>query len=135
MTDLLHVLPNFPTSSYTHLLPSLEKHLITTSDLLTLDALDIAKRAQLPILDIRRFVGHIIEALRGDLGIAVPDKTSSDDLLVSEEGTSPVKKSSRSATFGNQQCISLLDPTLDSALGGGLYTGYVTEITGERYTP
>jgi DNA repair protein RAD57 len=48
MTDLLQVLPDLDSKPYSHLLPSLDRALITTNDLLTLDAADVAKRAQLP---------------------------------------------------------------------------------------
>ena len=133
MSDLLAVSPTFPTSNYTHLLPSLEKNLITTSDLLTLDALDIAKRAQLPILDLRRFVAHITEVLQADLGILPEATRSSDDLLPNHVGTSPTKNDPRKTGLRDSEVVSLLDPVLDAALSGGIRTGYVTEITGERY--
>ena len=35
--DLLQVLPGFDTKPYSHILPSLDKALITTNDLVTLD--------------------------------------------------------------------------------------------------
>jgi len=54
MTNLLSVLPDFDIQPYAHILPSLEKALISTADLLTLDALDVAKRAQVPPGDGRR---------------------------------------------------------------------------------
>ena len=135
MTDLLHTLPDFPTKSYTHLIPSLEKHLITTTDLLTLDALEIAKRAQLPVLDVRRLATHILAALQGQLGL-----TASDDQIKSnpsEQGGKDkghLRKTGRD--LGDQwSMISSLDDEIDEALGGGIPTGYITEITGERYTP
>ena len=132
MTDLLHTLPDFPTKSYTHLLPSLERHLITTTDLLTLDALEIAKRAQLPLLDVRRLANHVIAALQAELGIP-SDKPSFS--RVGEEQTT--KRDSLRKTgkelVAQSPIISTLSPILDNALAGGIPTGYITEISGERY--
>lgn len=138
MTDLLTTLPFFPTAPYTHLLPSLERSLITTSDLLTLDALEIAKRAQLPILDVKRLASRILEALHGDLGFAAPgDQADPSD--ASREGKQTNEKSETKLKATGEDVvdrwntISLLDDTLDETLGGGIPTGYITEVTGERY--
>lgn len=138
MTDLLITLPSFPTAPYTHLLPSLERSLITTSDLLTLDALEIAKRAQLPILDVKRLASHILEALHDDIGFvsrgdqADPNDTSSDDKQANERSENKLKTAGQDVV-GGWSTISLLDNVLDEALGGGIPTGYITEVTGERY--
>lgn len=132
MTDLLDTLPNFPTKSYTHLLPSLEKHLITTTDLLTLDALEIAKRAQLPLLDVRRLANHVIAALQAELGITGDNPSFS---LIGEEQTTregSLRKTGKDPV-AQSPTISTLSPILDNALAGGIPTGYITEITGERY--
>lgn len=126
MTDLLHVLADFPTASYTHLLPSLDKAHITTSDLLTLDAVDVAKRAQLPPAEVAKLAEAVLQALQADLdapNIKAPSTTRHED-----------ENASRSRPLGLRewQTISTLDDTLDAALGGGIPTGYMTEITGER---
>lgn len=124
MTDLLHTIPGFPTKTYAHLLPSLEKHLVTTTDLLTLDALDIAKRAQLPLLDVRRLINHVVTILQSQLGLSQgPDCSDFQGSL----------RKSGKETVGKWGTISLIDDSLDGAIGGGIPTGYVTEITGERY--
>lgn len=125
MTDLLHVLPDFPIASYTHLIPSLEKNLVSTSDLLTVDALELAKRAQLPILDLRRLIKHVIESLQADIN----DKLETKFLAEGGHGT---KKTALEYSFASSGQVSLLDSALDSALAGGISTGYVTEVTGER---
>ncbi|KAL2041721.1 hypothetical protein N7G274_005505 [Stereocaulon virgatum] len=130
MTDLLHTIPDFPTKLYTHLLPSLEKHLITTTDLLTLDALEIAKRAQLPLLDVRRLANHVIAILRGQLGLKNDNALNFENLGEKQADYGALKKSGREVT-SQWSTISILDPTLDEALGGGVPTGYITEITGE----
>lgn len=124
MTDLFDTIPDFPIKPYTHLIPSLEKHLVTTSDLLTLDASEIAKRAQLPLLDVKRLANHVVSILQRQLGLdVIPD---------ADEARECLRKTGREIT--NQwSTISTLDGSLDRALGGGIPTGYLTEIVGERY--
>lgn len=126
MTDLLYTIPEFPTKSYTHLLPSLEKHFITTTDLLTLDALEIAKRAQLPLLDVRRLIDHVVTTLQKQLGLSQGPHLNDVGASLRRGGKEAIEKWST---------ISLLDDSLDEALGGGIPAGYITEITGERYCP
>ena len=133
MTDLLSTLPDFPTASYTHLIPSLERNGITVADLLTLDPVEIAKRCPLPLLDVRRLIQHVISALQEDVGIKDAPVSTSDQLLASDDGaktsrpTQALKKVLR-----KWHTISTLDTSLDDALGGGIPTGYITEVTGER---
>ena len=132
MTDLLNTIPDFPTNSYTHLLPSLERHLITTTDLLTLDALEVARRAQLPLLDVRRLANHVVAFLQSQLGLKTYNASS---YLVAGEGdadSTPLRKTGKEATTRSNP-ISTLDPSIDAVLGGGIPTGYITEITGEGY--
>ena len=131
MTDLLQVLPNFPTNNYTHLLPSLERNHITTTDLLTLDALDIAKRARLPLLDLRRLTNHVLSALRDELGVERDDPTGYD--APKSVGVQTTLRTTGTEVAALRPLISTLDPTLDSVLSGGVPTGYITEIVGERY--
>lgn len=134
MTDLLHTLPNFPTKHYTHLIPSLEKNLLTTTDLLTLDPLEVAKRAHLPLLDVRRLANHVLATLQSQLGVI----DGAEALRKHEESPNPedassLKASGRTISQG-WSAISTLDPLLDAALGGGIPTTYITEVTGERYS-
>ena len=133
MTDLLHTIPDFPTKLYTHLLPSLEKHLITTTDLLTLDALEIAKRAQLPLLDVRRLANHVVAILQGQLGLKNDNVLNFEGVGENQADFGVLKKSGKEVA-SPWSTIRTLDPILDAALGGGIPTGYITEITGERYT-
>jgi DNA repair protein RAD57 len=125
MTDLTAVLPGFPTQQYVRLLPSLEKNKITTADLLTLDCVEIAKRAKLPLLDLKRLSVAVLQSLQGDLGIS-----ASQD---GEPQTASSLKKSGNDLLDLWGTISTLDDDLDRALGGGIPTGYITEITGERY--
>ena len=135
MTDLLYVLPGFPTNNYTHLIPSLERHHISTTDLLTLDALVIAKRARLPLLDLRRFADHILSTLQNDLGL---ERSNPSEYNVEAQALEPAQipttlRSSGREVNAQRPTVSTLDRSLDDAIGGGIPTGYITEIVGERY--
>jgi DNA repair protein RAD57 len=137
--DLLSVLPDFATKSYAHILPPLERSKITTVDLITLETLEIAKRAHVPPADVRRLSAQIIEALHADLGFeksqadigtssdAEPSSSINRDSVIITPGPATKLQASRWNT------ISTLDPAMDALLGGGIPMGYVTEITGERY--
>ena len=133
MTNLLAVLPDFDIKPYTHILPSLEKSAISTADLLTLDALDVAKRAQLPPAEVKKLSDALLKLLQfpGD-----PENSGS----ISIRETSGNYAIGGLGHFQHYQCvadrwkcISTLDVALDGALHGGIAAGYVTEITGERY--
>ncbi|CAI4212521.1 unnamed protein product [Parascedosporium putredinis] len=54
MTDLLHLLPDFPAGQFARLLHVLDTHGVTTTDLLTLNAADLGTRTKLPLLDLKR---------------------------------------------------------------------------------
>ncbi|QDS76813.1 hypothetical protein FKW77_002653 [Venturia effusa] len=125
MTDLLIVLPDFETAKYSHLIPSLDKAHITTCDLLTLDAAHVAKRAQLPPAEVARLAEAVLQALRND----VDGFTSEHPKATRQEP----KNASKNAQLALREwrTISTLDDKLDLALGGGIPTGYMTEITGE----
>ena len=126
MTDLLQVLPDFDQKPYTHLLPSLDKALITTNDLLTLDTADVAKRAQVPAGELRKLADGLVAALHGQLGFGGTEAEHAGNDFLSTEGSPNKEKDTWT-------CISTLDEKLDAALGGGIPRGYLVEITGERY--
>jgi len=140
MTDLLSVLPHFPIGQYANLIPALERHHLSTSDLLTLDVADIGKRTHLPLLDIRRLCNAILDALHRDLGVA-PDVQKPEPRQIKyvrdEQGVPAARsvgyrlRNTHASLSAQWQTISTLDPTLDRALGGGVPAGYVTEVTGE----
>ena len=142
MTDLLTTLPSFPTAPYTHLIPSLERALITTTDLLTLDALEVAKRAQLPPLDVKRLIAHVLATLQAELGVGgeqnvAPNgggKKFEDVPREGEAGWGKLRTSGEELVKKKLDKISLGDEALDMVLGGGIPTGYITEIVGERYS-
>ncbi|RKF62740.1 DNA repair protein rhp57 [Erysiphe neolycopersici] len=122
MTDLASILPSFPVHKYSHLLPSLERHLVTTVDLLTLDSLDIAKRALLPVLDVKKLCAAVLEAFQVSLGLLEDNSSRSKNEILKRTGEQIVN---------NWSTISVLDDGLDYGLRGGIPTGSITEITGE----
>ena len=127
MTDLLHVVPDLDVSLYSHILPSLERALISSTDLLTLDVLDIAKRAHVPLAEVRRLADEVLRELHAQLHVErspPADKTSDSAGNNVAHGSNKHDSSLR---------ISTLDPGLDLALGGGFCPGRVSEVTGERY--
>ncbi|KAI2473423.1 DNA repair protein RAD57 [Annulohypoxylon bovei var. microspora] len=136
MTDLSRILPDFPTARYANLLPTIEKHGLSTADLLTLQVPDIGKRTQLPLLDIKRLCAAVLEALHVDLGVSNKQQRQpggNDGGNGAEKETSPgvLRRTGTELLAEPTQYISTLDPALDLALGGGVPAGYVTEITGE----
>ncbi|KAI0453217.1 DNA repair protein RAD57 [Xylaria acuta] len=138
MTDLSQVLPGFAVARYARLLPAIEKSQLTVTDLLTLEVPDIGKRTQLPLLDVKRLCNAILAALHADLGVSAADegdgKQKQDEAR--PEKRSRIREGSLRQT-GTEllarpwRTISTLDASLDAALGGGVPTGYITEITGE----
>ncbi|ESZ98552.1 hypothetical protein SBOR_1084 [Sclerotinia borealis F-4128] len=134
MTDLLDILPHFPTQKYVRLLPSLEKNLVTVADLLTLDCVEIAKRATLPLLDVKRLCADVLTHLRGDLGISEVERgdEGSGEAINNLDGRGREKlRKSGKEIVDEWEVISTLDDDIDRALGGGIPTGYITEVTGE----
>ncbi|KAL2020146.1 hypothetical protein VTK56DRAFT_8751 [Thermocarpiscus australiensis] len=146
MTDLSRVLPHFPVGQFARLIPALEKHGLSTSDLLTLDAADIGKRTHLPLLDLKRLCSAVLDSLHADLGVSAASgvsKAQAGQQFQSRSEDAPGKSDAQqtssvsalrntAASLAAQwQTISTLDPALDRALGGGIPAGYVTEITGE----
>lgn len=113
MTNLLSVLPDFDIRPFTHVLPSLEKALISTPDLLTLDALDVAKRAQLPPGEVKKLGDAVRETVHSSIHVRGDVFPRGSD--VTEAPPS----------------ISTLDARLDRALNGGIARGHLTEIVGE----
>ncbi|TQN67954.1 DNA repair protein rhp57 [Colletotrichum shisoi] len=121
MTDLLQLLPDFPVTQFAGLVRTLERHQLSTTDLLTQDVVDIGKRTQLPLLDIKRLCAAIVDALHRGFEPANQHHSNA----------SPFLRRSLTDLENQWSTISTLDDDLDQALGGGLPTGYVTEITGE----
>lgn len=131
MTDLLITIPDFPTKHYAHLLPALERNLVTTADILTVDALDLAKRAQLPLLDVRRLKEHVLATLQRQLGLTSSFTPKFEGQYEGAIQFGELRRNGRDVIKPRGK-VTTLDSRLDKALGGGIQTGYVTEITGER---
>ena len=129
MTDLLHIIPNFPVNSYEVLIRGLEQHLVTTVDILTLDAVEIHKRTKLGLIDIQRLAAHVTAILQQQLDLRKDNEQQNNSTPRAEEKTL--------GRTGNDlmqrwSTIGVLDEELDTVLEGGIPTGYITEVTGER---
>ncbi|KXT12595.1 hypothetical protein AC579_375 [Pseudocercospora musae] len=108
--NTLTVLPDFDVSNHTHILPSLERAHISTADLLSLDALHVAKRAHVPPGDVKKLADALIDALHAD---------------------SQCQAGRHLGGIRQRAMISTLDDGLDTVLGGGIARGHVTEMVGE----
>lgn len=124
--DITTILPNFPLQTYTNLIPSLEKNYITTTDLITLDVVELAKKARLPLLPLKKLCDNVLQALRESYDLNNEDEQSQGVKHESSLGTNA------STLLDKWQKISTLDESIDVALGGGIPVSYITEITGER---
>ncbi|KAF3000449.1 hypothetical protein E8E14_006887 [Neopestalotiopsis sp. 37M] len=124
MTDLSRILPDFPVEPYARILATVEQHRLTTTDLITLNVAELGKRTKLPLLDLRRLCNAVLGALHADLG-AGPGSGSAP------QPASTLLRQTGDKVVEQWHCISTLDENLDHALGGGIPTGQVTEITGE----
>lgn len=124
MTNILTVLPDFDVAAFTHIIPSLERALISTADLLSLDALDVAKRAQVPPGEVKKLAHALLDRLHVDCAAA---KAPRDQGLDGWHGFESVRDVTDRWTT-----ISTLDDRLDFALGGGIARGHLTEVVGER---
>ncbi|KAK3719687.1 DNA repair protein rhp57 [Vermiconidia calcicola] len=126
MTNLVTVLPDFDVKPYTHILPSLEKALISTADLLSLHAVDVAKRAQIPPGEVTKLSNALLQSLHsGIIG------TNSTPIELNNAGDAADQSELKYPSTKQHRSISTLDERLDSALGGGIRPGYLTEIVGE----
>ncbi|KAF4581971.1 DNA repair protein rhp57 [Ophiocordyceps camponoti-floridani] len=146
MTDLVRILPSFPIGSFSNLLTIIENKGLSTADLLALHAVDVAKETRLPVLDVRRLVAAIQASLVDDvvveelsLGRCHDGEGEEKEKKKKEEEEDDEPKPAVEITTTTaltpspppSSRISTLDPTLDTALGGGIPTGSITEITGE----
>ncbi|EME85638.1 uncharacterized protein MYCFIDRAFT_131842 [Pseudocercospora fijiensis CIRAD86] len=107
--NALTVLPDFDISNHAHILPSLERARISTSDVLTLDALQVARRAHVPPGEVKKLADALVDALHVD--------------------TTSARASQRGD--GERGMIPTLHDHLDTVLGGGIARGHLTEIVGE----
>ena len=145
MTDLLRILPSFPTGPFASLLPAIEKQSVSTTDLLTQHPADLAKQTHIPLLDLKRFIAAVQASLTDDLEPEKPfapskepdpepeperekeeQDTATEAEAEAQHDVAPSQPKPESASF-----ISTLDNDLDTALGGGVPVGCITEFAGE----
>lgn len=132
MSDLLSIIPDFPVTPHHNTLLSLERQDITTSDILTLEQLDIAKRASISLSDLRTLTKEVVKALHPNSELS--HGTGGKECTIT--GLRPVVGSFGMSGFNAweiQRYISTGDSNLDLALNGGIMCGGITEIVGERY--
>ncbi len=110
MSDII-LLENLRTPS-SRILQALDNANLHTVDLLTLDPFEIHRRTQISVIDVQILVKDVIAAL---------NHTVEKDLKTAEERGQEL----RFLTTG--------DVKVDELIGGGIPTGALTEITGERY--
>jgi DNA repair protein RAD57 len=110
MSDL-YLVSNLASPS-SRVLQALENAGLFTVDLLTLDVFEIHRRTQLSVIDVQNLVKDVISAMSRNVESEV--KTAQERI----------------------QDFSFLtsgDETINGLLGGGIPTGSLTEVTGERY--
>ncbi|PHH81144.1 hypothetical protein CDD82_1287 [Ophiocordyceps australis] len=148
MTDLTQILPSFRIAPFAALFPTLERHGLSTTDLLASHAVDLAKVTRLPVLDLKRLVAAVqAELVRDVVGRRMLEEDERDQETAREEDQrqqetateahgepdakdqEPVQQSLRPRQPATT--ITTLDPVLDAALNGGIPLGCITEITGE----
>ncbi|KAG9947968.1 P-loop containing nucleoside triphosphate hydrolase protein, partial [Aureobasidium melanogenum] len=122
MSDITQLLPNIDTEPFEKVLERLEKANISSNDLMTLGAVDVARRADVSIDQVRELTACLITQLHAQLGFDVPENDHDN------EKDEPAKSAKEDPTWSH---ISTLDDDLDAALGGGFPAGQVCEITGE----
>lgn len=133
MSDLSELLPNFDQKPWKHLTFSLEKKGITTSELIACDPKWLAKFIPLPLREVERMAKAVTRALHHNTTITKRPTS----LVTSQTGGETPPKQRRGLgkddLFRSRtQFMTTLDPTIDDFLGGGIPTGHVTEIVGER---
>ena len=110
MSDII-LLSNLRTPS-SRILQALDNANLHTVDLLTLDPFEIHRRTQISIIDVQLLVKDVIATL-----------------------SQSVEKNVKNALEREGECgfLTTGDGRIDRLLGGGIPTGVLTEVTGERY--
>ena len=111
MSDIILV-SNLPTPS-NRVVQALDNAGLQVVDLLTLDVFEIHRRTQLSVIDVQNLVRDVITALTG---------------TIEEECTKTAEERNAELEF-----LTTGDETIDQLLGGGIPTGALTEVTGERF--
>ncbi|KAI5294746.1 hypothetical protein KEM52_003304 [Ascosphaera acerosa] len=135
--DICTILPGLDVSRFAPELRAVEDARITTKDLLVSDALEIARRARLAVLDVRRLVNHVLDGLHRDLGFSRSEAGASDEDHEHHDTTPRTGQAATEAEVCSPHhhldisFISTLDYLIDDALHGGVPTRYLTEVAGE----
>ena len=124
MSDIIQLLPNIDTEPFEKVLERLEKANISSNDLMTLGPVDVARRADVSIDQVRELTATLIAQLHAQLGFDESRNGHGEE----EDATA---KSGEKDTTPIWSHVSTLDDDLDAALGGGFPAGQVCEITGE----
>ena len=139
MTDVQSLLPSFDATAdsdtIAQALTALEAAHLSTSDLLALDAWDVAKRTGVSITVVKSLVERLTSELCADLEGEDDSETHRVGAGGGKQGNDQKGtgvKSNGLQLMQRWSMISTLDDTLDEAMRGGCPVGYVTEITGER---
>lgn len=109
MSDLILIDKLKPRS--TRVLQALDNAALSTVDLLTLDVFEIHRRTQLSVLDVQNLVRDVIAAL----------------VDATEGGVETAAEREREFAF-----LTTGDRAIDELLGGGIPSGALTEVSGER---
>jgi|SRR5579859_3079636 DNA repair protein RAD57 len=110
MSDIILV-SNLQVPS-SRILTALENAAVSTVDLLTLDIFEIHRRTGLSVIDVQNLVRDVIAALGSETG--------GRRVMTAEERT-------REFAF-----LTTGDARINEMLGGGIPTGSLTEVSGER---
>lgn len=137
MTDLTQLLPNFPIDDKIYqTLNLLEAKGVTTLDLLTLTPTDVCVRTGIRRDVIEPFIAMVSRALREDIGVGRTESSGTEKDEQKEEAktnqTEPLRVLDGMETMARPKFITTADPVLDKVLGGGIPTGYIIEVVGER---
>jgi DNA repair protein RAD57 len=111
MSDII-LLPEISQRVSSRVLQLVDNAGVSVVDVLTLDAVEVSRRTKLSVLDVQDMVKCVLDTLGMEISTDV--KTA-----VERE---------RDFAF-----LTTGDEKLDRLLGGGIPTGSITEVTGERY--
>ena len=115
MSDLTTLIPTFFSTPANNALQrhvtTLENHGLTTSDLLTLSTNEVCFKTKLKPYEVKAIIAAAVDGLKSDY-VSAP--TTALDIAA------------------RQEFISTGNDELDGLLGGGIMTGSLTEIVGER---
>jgi Rad51 len=112
MSDLILV-SNLASPPSSRVLQALDNAGLHTVDLLSLDVFEIHRRTRLSVIDVQNLVRDVIAAL-------------SDTVENNQKRTA--KERDQAFAF-----LTTGDKRINELLGGGIYAGSLTEVTGERF--